>query len=218
MSCGGFPVIRVFSWDTAEIASPVGTRTTPGGSFAFKHIVSSGCSTPNPGLPASTSGILLFENVQFDLTNTPLPSHLESKVAAITFNVANSGTAVSDMRLFVANDSAFQGSADEGLDRGFVQFAASGNFWAYAGTMPSGSVDRLPLVVPATQNVFRQDGGNALAGQDDPNSSEFVYLNIVIPLGSPLGNYGVCGSGLLRFGLVFNYWCNDFILEFGNND
>ena len=82
--------------------------------------------------------------------------------------------------------------------------------------MPSGAVARMPLTVPTTQNVFRQDKGIALVGQDDLNSSEFVYLNIVVPLGSPLGNYGVCGSGLLRFGLVFNYWCNDFILEFGD--
>jgi len=210
-----FPHIRVFSWDTAEIASPVGTRTTPGGSFAFQYIVSSGCSTADPSSPASTSGVLVFEDTRFDLTDLPLPSHLESKVAAITFNLAASGTAISDMRLFVADDSAFQGSADEGLDRAFVQFAASGSTWAYLGTMPSGAVDRLPLVVPASQNVFRQDLTAGLVGQDDENSSEFVYLNLVIPLGSPLGSYGVCGSGLLRFGLTFNYWCNDFILQFG---
>lgn len=214
---GDFPVIRVFSWDTDEIASPVGSRTVPGGSFAFKNIVSSGCSTFNPNQPATTSGILTFEGTKFDTTTPPLPSHLESKVAAITFNVAHSGTAISDMRLFVADDSAFQGSADQGLDRAFVQYAASGSFWAYASSMPSGSVDRLPLTVPTSQNVFRQDKTSALVGEDDQNSSEFVYLNLVIPLGSPLGTYGVCGSGLLRFGLVFNYWSNDFILEFGDN-
>lgn len=213
---GGFPEIRVFAWDTSEIASPIGSRTVPGGSFAFKNIVSSGCQTANPNRPGTTSGVLMFEDTQFDLTNLPLPSHLESKVAAITINIANSGTGMSDMRLFVADDSAFQGSADQGLDRGFVQFAASGSFWAYLGTMPSGAVERLSLTVPTTQNVRRQDGGNTLVGQDDLNSSEFMYLNIVMPLGSPLGQYGVCGSGLLRFGLVFSYWCNDFILEFGD--
>lgn len=211
---GSFPVIRVFSWDTDEIASPVGTRTTPGGSFAFKKIVSSGCSVFDPRLPATTSGILDFENTKFDTSS--LSSHLESKVAAITFNVAHSGTAVSDMRLFVSDDSAFQGSSDQGLDRAFVQYATSGSFWAYRGTMPSGAVDRLPLTVPTFPNVFRQDGGNALVGQTDANSSEFVYMNIVIPLGTPLGVYGACGSGLLRFGLVFNYWNNDFILQFGD--
>lgn len=213
---GGFPVIRIFAWDTAEIASPVGTRTFAGGSFAFKNIVSSGCATLDPNLSKSTSGVLMFEDTKFDLTAPPLPSHLESKVAAITINVANSGTGISDLRLFVADDSAFQGSSDQGLDRAFVQYATSGSFWAYASTMPSGTVDKLPLTVPQYQNVFRQDGKPGLVGQDDLNSSEFVYLNLVIPLGSPLGNYGVCGSGLLRFGLVFNYWDNSFILQFGD--
>ena len=213
---GGFPVIRVFAWNTDEIASPVGSRTVPGGSFAFMNIVSSGCATFDAGQPATTSGVLSFEGTTFDLSSPPLRSHVESKVAAITFNVANSGTAISDLRLFVADDSAFQGSSDQGLDRAFVQFAASGSFWAYDSSMPSGAVDRLPLAVPAFQNVFRQDGKPGLVGQDDLNSSEFVYLNVVIPLGSPLGSYGVCGSGLLRFGLVFNYWCNDFILQFGD--
>jgi hypothetical protein len=71
-------------------------------------------------------------------------------------------------------------------------------------------------VVPTKQNVFRQDRTPGLVGEDDLNSSEFVYLNIVVPLGSPLGAYGVCGSGLLRLGLVFNYWNNDFILTFGD--
>jgi hypothetical protein len=211
---GGFPVIRVFSWDTDEIASPVGNRTVPGAAFAFRNIVSSGCSTADPSNPSTTSGVLLFENIQFDLTDPPLPSHIESKVAAITFNVANSGTAISDLRLFLLDDSAFQGSSDQGLDRAFVQYATSGNFWAYRGTIPSGAADRLPFTVPIVQNVYREDGTAGLVGQEDQNSSEFVYLNLVVPLGTPLGQYGVCGSGLLRFGLVFNYWCNDFTISF----
>lgn len=211
-----FPVVRVFSWDTGEIASPVGLRTVPGGSFAFRNIVSSGCSVANPNQPSSTSGILLFEETKFDLSLGDLPSHLESKVAAITINLAASGTAISDMRLFLTDDSAFQGSSDEGLDRAFMQYSASGE-WLPFSTMPSGANDRIPLTVPLTQNVFRQDGAPALVGEDDQNSSEFVYLNIILPLGTPLGSYGACGSGLLRLALVFNYWSNDFILEFGDN-
>ncbi len=105
-----FPQLRVFEWDTAELASPVGTRTIPGGSFAFKQIVASGCQTANVNSPATTSGTLIFQETKFDLTDLPLPSHLESKVTAITFNLAASGTAISDMKLFVVNDSAFQGS------------------------------------------------------------------------------------------------------------
>jgi len=212
---GDFPVIRVFEWNTDEIASPIGNRTLAGGSFAFKQMVASGCSTANTGLPATTSGTLEFESTKFDLTLPTLESHLESKVTAISFNLAASGTAISDMRLFLVDDSAFQGSSDEGLDRAFMQYAVSGE-WLPLATMPSGANDRIPLTVPDVQNVFRQNGGNALVGQDDQNSSQFVYLNIVLPLGTPLGAYGVCGSGLLRLGLVFNYWSNDFILQFGD--
>ena len=213
---GDFPVIRVFEWDTSELASPVGNRTSPGGTFAFKQIVASGCSTADPNNAGGSSGTLIFANTRFDLTNLPLPSHLESNVTAITFNVAHSGTAISDLRLFLADDSAFQGSADQGLDRAFIQYSPSGSNWLPNVVMPSGSVNRLPLTVPILQNVFRQDGNQGLVGEDDANSSEFVYLNMVLPLGSPLGTYGVCGSGLLRIGLIFNYWNNDFILQFGD--
>jgi len=216
MVAGDFPIIRAFAWDVAEIASPVGNRTTPGGTFAFKYIVALGCETANPSQPASTSGTLLFEDTQFDLTNLPLPSELASKPAAITFNLAASGTAISDLKLYLVDDSAFQASADQGLDRAFMQYAPSGNLWLYNLTLPSGSIERIPTTIPTVQNVFRQDGANALVGQDDLNSSEFVYLNVVVPLGMSLGTFGACGSGTLRLGLVFNYWNNDFILEFGD--
>lgn len=215
MPAGDFPVIRVFEWDTTEVASPVGNRHLPGGSFAFKKIVASGCATADPNNPGSTSGTLLFEDVRFDLTDLPLPSHVASKVTAITFNLAASGTAISDLRLYLVDDSAFQASQDQGLDRGFIQYAPSGNLWLPNLTLPSGSVARLPTSIPTLPNVRRQDGGLALLGQDDGNSSEFVYLNIVIPLGTPLGAFGVCGSGILRLGLVFNYWSNAFILDLG---
>jgi len=212
MPAGSFPIIRVFEWDTSEIASPVGQRHLAGGSFAFKQIVSSGCSTSDPNNPGSTSGVLLFEDVRFDLTDPPLPSHVVSKVTAITFNLAASGTAISDLRLYLVNDSAFQGSQDQGLDRSFMQYAPSGSLWIPNIVLPSGSVARIPTVVPTIPNVRRQDGGIALVGQDDGNSSEFIYLNIVVPLGTPLRSFGVCGSGLLRLGLLFNFWSNDFLL------
>ena len=158
----------------------------------------------------------IFGETKFDLTNPPLPSHLASKPSAITFNLAASGTAISDLKLYLVDDSAFQASRDAGLDRAFMQYAPSGNLWRYNLSLPSGSVQRMPTVVPTAQNVFRQDGGHALVGENDFNSSEFVYLNIVIPLGMQLGEYGVCGSGLLRLGLVFNFWSNDYILQFGD--
>ncbi len=95
-----------------------------------------------------------------------------------------------------------------------MQYSPSGGNWLSPVVMPSGSVNPIPLTVPSVPNVRRQDGSPGLVGEDDQNSSEFVYLNLVIPLGTPLGTYGVCGSGILRLALVFNYWSNDFILDF----
>jgi len=208
-----FPHIRVFEWDITEVASPAGNRTTPGGSFAFKQIVASGCSTADPNFPSSTSGILEFSGTKFILTDGT-QDHLASIPSVITFNLAASGTAISDIKLYLVDDTVFQASADQGLDRAFMQFAPSGNNWLPNTSMASGAFPKLTTVIPSFPNVFRQDGTAGLVGQDDQNSSEFVYLNVVIPLGTPLGSYGVCGSGFLRLGIQFNYWCNDFLLQF----
>lgn len=208
------PLIRVFAWDVGEIASPVGNRTTPGGSFAFKYMVASGCMTADSLNPATTSGTLLFGGTKFDLTNLPLPSHLASTPACLTFNIANSGVGVSDMKLFLIDNSAMRVGVWYGVGSGLVQIKQGGNAWQYNLTMPSGSNPSLTTSIPSMPNVRRQDGAPALVGQDDLNSSEFVYLNLILPLGFPLGNFGVCGSGLLRFGLVFNYWSNDYLLSF----
>lgn len=208
------PLIRVFAWDVAEIASPVGNRTNPGGAFAFKYIVASGCMTANPLNPSSTSGTLVFEGTKFDLTSSPYASHLASKPACITFNLANSGVAVSDMSLFLIDASALRVGIWNNCGSGFIQIAPSGSTWRHNLSMPSGSYPVLTTAIPSLPNIKRQDGTAGLTGQDDLNSSEFVYLNLVLPLGFPFGSFGVCGSGLLRFALVYNYWSNDFLLSF----
>jgi len=208
------PIIRIFAWDTSEIASPVGNRNIPGGSFAFKYMVASGCMMADPSNPATTSGTLLFEGTKFDLSNSTPAPYLASKAECITLNMGNSGVAISDMRLFLIDDSALKPGIWHGAGPGFVQIASSGNVWTPHLSMPSGLFPRLTTTIPTMQNIRRQDGTSALAGQDDLNSSEFVYLNLVLPFGFPLGEYGVCGSGLLRFGIVFNYWNNDYLLTF----
>jgi len=170
--------------------------------------------TADPLNPATTSGVLLFEGTKFDLTNLPLPPHLASKPACLTFNLANSGVAVSDLSLFLIDDSALRAGVWSGAGSGIVQIMQGGSSWLYYLSMPSGSSPVLTTSIPSIPNVRRQDGTAALAAQDDLNSSEFVYLNLILPIGFPLGSFGVCGSGLLRFGLVFNYWANDYLLSF----
>lgn len=208
------PLIRVFAWDVAELASPVGSRTTPGGAFAFKYMVASGCQTADPMNPGTSSGTLIFEGTKFDLTSLPFLSHVASKPACLTFNIANSGVGVSDMGLFLIDDSALRPGIWNNVGQAFVQYAPSGSLWRPNLLMPSGHYPRLTTTIPSLQNVRRQDGIPGLVGQDDLNSSEFVYLNLVLPLGFPFGGFGVCGSGMLRFGLVFNYYSNDYLLSF----
>lgn len=208
------PLVRVFAWDVDEIASPVGSRSTPGGSFAFMYMVASGCSHADPMSPGTTSGALVFESVRYDLTINPPAPHITSKPACITFNLANSGVGISDLRLFLIDDSALRPGLWNGAGLGFVQYAPSGNLWRYNLSMPSGHYPILRTTIPTEPNVFRQDHTAGLAGQGDDNSSEFVYLNLILPYGFPLGSFGVCSSGLLRFGLTFNFWDNDYLLSF----
>lgn len=216
MSLNEIPVIRFFEFDTAEVASPVGVRTTPGASFAFVQIIASGCQTADPNFPSTTSGTLIFAGTTFEVLGGMPPSHLESKVVGFTVNLATSGTAISDMKLYLTDDSALvDPAADVGVDPAFVQIVGSGSNWLPFSLLPSGAGTRLTRAVPAEPNINRQDGGNALLGQDDLNSSEFIYMNLVIPFNFPIGDFGICGSGNLRFGFSFNYWCNDYILFFG---
>lgn len=195
------PLVRVIEWNTQEVASPIGSRHLPGGSFAFKQIVASGCLVADSMNPATTSGTLIFEDTKFSGTS----SHLESRVAAITFHVVGTQSFISNMRLYLQDDSALRGPSDCGLDPAFVQFATSG-IWQPNSVLPSGDATKLPNTVPLSANVLQQDGNQALQGSLDPNSSQFVYLNLIYPFGGPLGTYGVCGSGLLRYELMYDYF------------
>jgi hypothetical protein len=199
------PTIRFFEWDVDEIASPIGNRNIPGGSFAFKQMLASGCQHSNPLQPATTSGTLIFTGTKIDYTGDSPPSHHVSSVTAITINLGSSGVAISDMRLFLRDDSGLRASVNEGLDPAFIQMAVSGS-WHPFSTLPSGAATRLTTSVPDNPNIRRQDGNLALLTEDDENSSQFAYMNIIIPLGAPLGTYGICGSGAIRFGLMFSYF------------
>jgi hypothetical protein len=209
-----FPFLRIHEWNIGENSSPVGVRNVPAGSPAFKQIISVDCETSDPLNLSSTSGTLLFEDTKFEVFGAS-QSHLESRVAAITVHVVTDTVAIGNLKLYLQNDSAFQASQDEGLDRAFIQFTTSG-IWQPGALLPSGAGVKLETFIPNNPNVFRQDGALALVNTNDFNSSQFIYMNLVSPLGTPLGTYGICGSGLVTFCLGFDYWCNDFILEFGD--
>ena len=210
------PDVRIFEYDTAEIASPVGTRHIPGGSFAFKQRVSLGCMTASSASPGTTSGTLVFDNVKFEIINGETTDHVTSKVAALTIGVAGDNlSGVADLKLYLAEDTGLTIPAQSvGQDPAFIQFVASGA-WLPGFTLASGQAPRLSTAIPAGPNVFRQDGKYVLVKNDDQNASQFIYLNLVVPWGFPLGTYGVCGSGTVRLGLLFNFYNNDYLLQFG---
>lgn len=194
------PIIRFFEWDIAEIADPVETRHIEGGAFAFKQRLARGCSTYT-GI--GTSGTLLFENTKFDAAETQ--SHLRSKVTAVTISLGSSGVAISNMKIYLKDESGLLASKDEGLDPAFIQFTASG-IWQPNGTLPSGAAPRLTTTIPVFPNFFRHDGQDALQGTDDVNSSQYGYMNVIIPFGAPLGTFGICGSGRISIGLAFDFY------------
>ncbi len=195
----GPPIIELFEYDVTEVATPIGSRHLEGGAFAFIQRVALGCRDYNgPG----TSGTMIFRDVKFN-PNNPV-SHLNSRVSALVLRMATSGARLSDVRAFLSQGSALSGSRDVGLDPAIIQYAASG-IWQPNPIWTSGIVPRLPSVVPSTPNLFRQDGVNRIDGNDDADVSQFMYLNLIVPFGYPLGTYGVCGSGLLRMGIVYDY-------------
>lgn len=198
------PIIYFKEWDINEPFSPVGRRHTFGGT-GFVKLLASGCQEADPMLPSSSSGTLIFKNTKFDIINGIPSPHVASQVHPLTINLGSSGVGITNMRLYLRDNSALRASVDQGLDPAFVQMAVSGA-WHYRALLPSGATTRLSTTVPSFPNIFRQDGAAGLEGQDDVNSSQFVYLNLILPFGSPLGTFGICGSGDLRFGLQFDYF------------
>jgi len=193
------PVIEIFEFDTTQVASPIGNRHIEGGSFAFKQRVALGYSQySGPG----TSGNLIFQDIKFNVA-APV-SHIASRVSAIIIRMATSGSQISEMKLYLSNGSALSGSRDVGLDAAIMQYAVSG-VWQPNSVLPSGITNQLPYLVPASPNVFRQDGANVIDGNQDIDVSQFIYMNLIVPQGFPLGSYGIIGSGLLRPALIFDY-------------
>jgi hypothetical protein len=193
------PAVEMFEFDTTQITSPIGNRNIEQGCFAFVQRVALGSSVYS-GL--GTSGTLIFKDVRFNVI-APV-SDVASRVHSLIFRMATSGFQITNMRLFSSNESALRGSVNAGLDPAIIQYAHSG-IWQPNPIWPSGITPQLPSVAPSTANLFRQDGGSAIVDLGDADVSEFIYLNLIVPNGFPLGRYGAGGSGLLRLAVLFDY-------------
>lgn len=208
------PIINFVQLDTSELQDPTGRRNLLGGYFAFDRLVSLGCMHEDPLRPSSTSGTFQFRDVTFDTGN--LTSQIASKVECLIIRMQTSGVGIASLRLYLNSQTALtQPAADRGLDPAFVQFTASG-IWQPNSVLPSGAGTRLSTTVPTNPNVFRSDGHTALLNNNDDNTSQFIYMNLIVPLGFPLGSFGVCGSGLLRYNFSYDYFSNDYLLPPGS--
>lgn len=195
-----FPIIKWHEYSVAETASPIGVRHIEGAGFAFVQVLALGCQTyTGPG----TSGTLDFGPIEFNFA-APV-SHIESDVKAVVMRMATSGFVIDNMRLYLTDDTGLRVARDAGLDPAFIQMTTSG-IWQPNALLPSGVGTRLTTSVPSAPNVFRQDGGSRIDRNDDHDVSQFLYMNLVAPIGMPLGLFGVCGSGLVRVGLQFDYY------------
>lgn len=185
--------ITWYSFDTSEISDPSGERHINGGAFAFEKVVGSG---------VCVSG-LQFPEIEADLTN-PQDNYTSRPVALIfRLDDISVGSGINSFRFFLYKDSALKG---EGImPDAFVQVNTSG-IWQPNCTMPSGAGTRLTLGdEPSFANVLRQDGKNWIDSTSDSDVSQYIYINVVVPSIYPIGDFGICGSGELSFGLKYDY-------------
>jgi len=186
------PQLTFYQFDTTE-SSPSGQRHVKGGSFAFEKVLSSGICV---------SG-LQFPDVVLDLSN-PVESYASTPVAIIfRIDDISVGSGIDNFRFYLSKDSALNGYGNE--PRAFIQMAVSG-IWQQNCVLPSGAGEKLVAdTIPTYPNVFRQDGKVFIDGIGDSSVSQYIYLNVIVPSGFPLGDVGICGSGNLEFCLLYDY-------------
>lgn len=194
MTINQIPELRWYQYHTDEWGDPSGERHIPGGAFAFDKIASSG---------TCVSGI---DMGSIELTVGGSATHYVSTPIAIVFHLDNigRGSGVDGLKFYLAEDSSLYGDGSE--PQPYVQMLVSGQ-WAPFLSMPSGAGTKLLLNnIPSLANVKRNDGLYYIEGTTDEWTSEYVYLNMVVPSHYPVGTYGVCGSGSLRFATAYSYY------------
>jgi hypothetical protein len=189
------PEIRFASWKNSELADPIGTRHIVSGGFAFDKVVGVGCSNA-----------MAFNNLRLNLgAGDPF---VGSDITVINFCFPNFGdlqasglSAVTNMKLWLPAGS---GTVLD-LDGSHLQFQTSG-VWTPNFNFPSGAGQTLSETVPDQFNVRRIDGGSNITSFNDSNVSEWIYLRLFLDASFPVGTYGVCGSGLLRVRLSYDFY------------
>lgn len=190
-----FPDIQFSTWDNSELADPIGTRHLVSGAFAYDKLVGLGC-----GLAMAFNNLTLNAGA-----NEPFAI---SDVAVVNIAVPNMGTlqssgvsAVYNMKLWIPTGS---GSVID-TPGSHLEFFTSG-VWVANVDFPSGHGQPFLRDLPSQFNVRRQDGNAEIIGYEDTQVSEYIYMRMWLDDRFPVGTYGVCGSGLLRPRLTFDFY------------
>lgn len=189
------PEVQFSSWNNSELADPVGTRHIVSGSFAYNKLLGSGCD-----LALSFTNLVLRQD-----DNSPF---VGSEVAVVNVSFPNFGelqasgiSAVYNMRLYIPSSqrSVLQ---EDGIH---LQFQTSGA-WIPNFIFPSGAGQEFLDTLPSQFNLRRIDGAAEITSFNDANVSEYIYMRLFLDRNFPVGTFGVCGSGLLRPRLVFDFY------------
>jgi len=190
-----FPDIQFSSWDNTEIADPVGTRHLVSGSFAYDKLLGKGCVSS-----------LSFNGLQLSLGNND--PFVGSNVAVVNISVPNFGelqasgiTALYNMRIWLPAGS---GTVLD-LPGSHLEYQTSGA-WVPNLAFPSGAGREFEGILPSQFNLRRVDGRAELLSYNDENVSEYIYMRLFLDSDFPVGDFGICGSGLLRPRLTFDFY------------
>jgi hypothetical protein len=191
-----FPEIQFSSWRNDELSDPDGTRHLVSGHFAYTKLVGVGCVDS-----------LVFPNLVLNVgENEPFTG---SDVVVLNMSVPNFGelqasglNAVYNMKLWIPTGS---GSVLDDLPGVHLEFQTSG-VWVPNLSLPSGAGQEFLRDLPSQFNVRRIDGQAELTSFNNDNVSEWIYMRMFVDAQLPVGTYGICGSGVLRPRLTFDFY------------
>jgi len=86
-----------------------------------------------------------------------------------------------------------------------MEFFTSG-VWVPNVSFPSGHGQEFSSILPDGFNVRQVDGRNEITSYTDSEVSEYVYMRMFVDVNFPIGTFGICGSGLLRPRLTFDFY------------
>lgn len=189
------PNIRFSSWNNAEPVEPLGVRHLVSGSPAYIKEVGIGCNSA-----------LSFNNLRL---NVATQSFASSDVAVVNFSIPNfpelisSGVStVNNFRLWMPQGS---GTVTD-LDGISIQYKLYNNWQNSSIVFPSGAGEVFSGIQPTTYNITRIDGSHEITNYNDQNVSQWIYLRAFLDQEFPVGSYGICGSGLIRLRLTYDFY------------